>query len=436
MKGKIRYNIPNRLKSVFSYLYSVIIVPVDFILIKIQPWRHGRVLERKRKKRKFKVAFLVLNSDIWKYENLILYLENDIRFEPVIITCPPINEDDESMYLDMKRAYEFFSEKNHPVIMSLTDNLDTYLDIKKEISPDIVFFTNPYGYTLKKYQIKNFLDTLTCYVQYSFIMEEKEHFYNKTFHSLLWKAFYETEVHKELAVKFAKNNGKNVEVTGYPGTDSFIYDQRVENNAWKNKNAALKRIVWAPHWSVVNRGHDRPSASNFIALSQFMLEIARKYSKKIQIAFKPHPYLKNMLYKQPGWGKEQTDSYYNTWNEMGNGQLETGNYIDLFNSSDAMILDSMSFIAEYLYCGKPSLFMKSEPDVDKWFNKFGKKALEQHYHGYEKKDIIHFIDKIVLKGDDPMKEKRDLFYHEILTPPNGSTASENIYKLLCRELFS
>lgn len=435
MRELIKNTLPTSIINILQGIISKFNKPIEFILIKIQPYRHARALKKGREKKKVKVAFFVLNVDIWKYEDIVSLLEKDNRFEPVIVICPPINLRDEDIHLKMEKSYEYFTRKNHNIVFTYDKKRNKYIDVKNKISPDVVFFTNPYGYTLKKYRIKNFLNVLTCYAQYSFIMEESEHFFNKTFHNLLWKAFYETRVHKQLAERFAMNEGGNVEITGYPGIDSFVYGQRSGNNSWKNKNDSLKRIVWAPHWSVINRGHNRSAASNFLRLSEFMLKIAESYKDKIQIAFKPHPYLKNTLYHQSEWGKEKTESYYVKWEELDNGQLETGNYVDLLNSSDAMIFDSISFIAEYLYCGKPSMFIKASPDVNRWFNDFGNMALDHHYHGTQNEEIIYFIEKVVLEGNDKMKEKRDTFYHEILKPPNDLSASKNIYEILCKELF-
>lgn len=419
------------LKDFMSWLKK----PLEFVLVKIQPLRHIMALNKARSKKKVRVAFFVLNADIWKFEEVLAILEDDQRFEPVIVVCPPINLRDEDINSKMDKAYDFFKQNSHNVVYSFDEKRQRYIDVKKELSPDIVFFTNPYGYTLKKYRIENYLDVLTCYSQYSFILEEREHFFNSVFHNLLWKAFYETKAHKELAERYAVNNGVNVEVTGYPGIDSLVYAERLDNGVWKHKDNRLKRIIWAPHWSIVERGHGRPSASNFLKLSEFMLDFVELYCDKIQVAFKPHPYLKNTLYQHPDWGKERAESYYGRWKDIENGQLETGNYADLFNSSDAMIFDSISFIAEYLFSGKPSMFMKASPDVPIQFNKLGKMALDHHYHGSVKEDIIHFIDEVVIEGKDRMKDKRSRFYRDILSPPNGRSASRNIYDILCKELF-
>ncbi|NGP76670.1 CDP-glycerol--glycerophosphate glycerophosphotransferase [Balneolaceae bacterium YR4-1] len=437
MNSFTKKNLPEFIIDFLRRVRTEFLRPINYVRIKLQPFRHNAFLNKVRNKERIKVAFLVLNIDIWKYENLYFLLKKDERFEPVVVVCPPIYLlDADEIHHQMNKSYEYFLNNGYEVIKTYNNKNGTYLDVKEVISPDIVFFTNPYGYTLKEYQISNFLDVLTCYVQYSFIMEAKEHFYDKTFHSLLWKAFYETDIHKELAGKFAKNKGRNVEVTGHPGTDCFQYQERLENYAWKNTNNELKRIIWAPHWSVRNRGADRTAASNFLELSGFMLDVVKKYESDIQIAFKPHPYLKKTLYQQEGWGRELTESYYNSWKLLPNGQLETGNYVDLFNSSDAMILDSMSFIAEYLFCGKPSLFIKADPEVDKYFNKFGEKALKYHYQGTNKSDIIDFIENVVIKGNDSMKENRDRFYRETLKPPHGKSASQNIYTILCDEIFN
>lgn len=405
-------------------------------LIRTQSERHQQALQELKDRSTVRVVFIVLNPDIWKYELVYRLLEQDDRFEPTVVICPATNlADEDSIFSLMNQAFHSFSDNGYNTVRSFNEETGSFLDIKSELQPDIVFFTNPYGYTKHLYQIKNFLNTLTCYVQYSFIMEDADHFYNKVFHSLLWKAFYETQLHKEQAVKYSLNKASNVEITGYPGTDMLIYGKRTENGVWKNSNKNLKRIIWAPHWSVVPRRNGRPSASNFLSIADFMMKLASRYQDQIQIAFKPHPYLKRILYDLDEWGKEKTDAFYEKWASLDNGQLETGNYTELFNDSDAMILDSISFIAEYLHCGKPSLFLKSTVDMNVRFNKFGNLALDHHYHGFEKDDIVKFIDRVILNGEDPMKPRRDRFYREVLTPEDGKSASENIYNILCDEIF-
>jgi CDP-glycerol glycerophosphotransferase (TagB/SpsB family) len=135
------------------------------------------------------------------------------------------------------------------------------------------------------------------------------------------------------------------------------------------------------------------------------------------------------------WGKKKTDAYYNKWENLENGQLENGDYIDLFLTSDALIHDCGSFMAEYLITGKPSLFMVRDESIMEYWNTFGEKALAVHYQSRNKKQVIDFIENIVLNENDSMKEERNNFVQNNLIPKNNQTASENILKYLEGQIF-
>ncbi len=405
------------------------------IMIEMQPLLHNRALERIRKKKVVKVAFFATHSSVWKYDEVYQLMQHDLRFDPIVVVCPVVDYGKENMIMEMEKTYMMFTRKGYNVIKTYSKEDDTYLDVKKEISPDIIFYTNPHRGLIKdEYYIANFKETLTCYTQYSFhVTHLNDIQYNQLFHNLVWKAFYETTIHEEISQKYARNKGENVIVTGYSGVDSFNYGIRSGKNVWENDDENLKRIIWAPHHSIDNR--ENLNYSNFLKYFQTMLNIAWKYRTKIQIAFKPHPLLKVKLYNHSDWGKERTDNYYNQWDKLGNTQLETDQYIDLFNSSDAMILDSASFITEYLFCGKPSLFTFSDENVKDRLNEFGKLAIEQHYHAFDETQIEKFITYVVCQGKDTMKNQREKFYNQYLRIKNNKSASENIFNYLVNVLF-
>ena len=164
-----------------------------------------------------------------------------------------------------------------------------------------------------------------------------------------------------------------------------------------------------------------------------MLELAEKYKDKVQFVFKPHPLLKNNLYQHPVWGKDRTDAYYETWANGENMAIAEGEYIDLFNSSDAMINDSASFTFEYLYMNKPCLFL-SNYDRQKDANVAALKAYDSWYHATTETEIEKFIEDVVIAGKDMMKDKRKAFYEEVLLPPNGKSVAENILDDIVNEL--
>lgn len=434
MVTKMKVIMPEWMKRPLRAVKSGVIRAREFPMIHAQPELHRSALEKVRKKEKVRVAFFATHSSVWKYDGVYKLLAADPRFDPIVVVCPVVNYGKENMLEEMVKSFRMFQDKGYKVVMAYDDQTDSYLDVRQEIGPDIIFYTNPYkGLIDDRYYITSFMDTLTCYVRYGFGVSDMgcSH-YDQLFYNILWKNFCETTVHQKLAITYARNNGENAVVTGYPGTDRFLFGTRTEGNVWKNPSKFLKRIVWAPHHTLDNR--ENLNLSCFLSYNQLMLDILDRYRERVQIAFKPHPLLKVKLYEHEGWGVQKTDNYYLYWEQHSNGQLETGDYIDLFNTSDAMILDSSSFVAEYLYCGKPSLFTMRDANVVERFNEFGRLAMMQHYHAYSAEDIVKFVD-MVCEQDDPMQPGRRWFYDKYLRPRNGVSASKNIYDHICNQVF-
>jgi len=410
----------------------------EYLLIKQQQKLHEKALIELREKVKggerVKVAFFAIFSSIWKLDDIYNFLLKDARFEPIIIVCPIQYYGRENMLNELGKAYSMFKAKGFKVIKTYDEEKDSYLDIRKEINPDLIFYTSPYKETYyKDYFITEFKDKLTCYVPYGFNAAAlNETNYNSIFSQIVWKFFLETEIHLEMSKEFARNKSVNTVVTGYPGVDGFEYGSRNDAYGWKIKDPRIKRIIWAPHHTINN--DTKLTYSNFLSYHEFMLELAEKYKDKIQICFKPHPFLIVKLYKHDEWGKEKTDEYYDKWKNGENTQINTDDYIDLFNSSDAIIHDSGSFTTEYLHCGKPCQYIMKETTKAE-FNRFGLMALDQYYQAWDKADVEWFIKEVVINGNDTMKKSRDKFYHEVLKYKRDKSAAENVYEYVCKELF-
>jgi CDP-glycerol glycerophosphotransferase (TagB/SpsB family) len=427
-KSILRLIIPSKLaNSIRRYLYMN-------IRLRSVNKSHEKALIKIRKKDKIKVAFFLIHDSIWKYDGVYKLMEKDERFDPIIVVCPYIMLGEEIMLRDMNQAYNSFKEKNYNVIQTLNEETKKWLDIKKEIQPDIVFFTNPHKLTKEEYYITNFLDCLTCYVPYNFGNSHLlKMFHNQLFHNLIWILFAETEIHKQFSKEIANNKGQNVVVSGFPGTDAFLDNNYQHKNSWK-KGDKNKKIIWAPHHTI-DDDKSVLSFSSFLLYADFMLDLTCKYRESIQIAFKPHPLLKYKLYNLDQWGKEKTDYYYNRWNQIDNGQLEEGDYIDLFLTSDAMIHDSGSFLIEYLYTLKPVLRTDRDDGICDRLNIFGKMAYNMHYHARNEQEIIKFVEQLI-NNNDIMKEKRVTFLKEFLTPPFNKSASQNIFDELVKKIFA
>lgn len=435
LKDKIRKRIPTAIWSILvkakgGLIHSYIAV-CDWYLIKKAPKRHRKALEDLRTKKKIKVAFFLTHESVWKYDVLYNLMLQHSKFEPQLFVCPVMNYGKDNMLFEMNKTFESFKRRGYDVIRTYDIETEKYLNIKKIFTPDIVFFTNPYeGLQDDRYYIKEFGNTLTCYVPYAIMMVNYKFIYNLSFHNLVWRIFSESPIHKEIASKIQKIKGDNMIVTGYPGLDPLLINKN-PIDVWKNNNRELKRIVWAPHHSMT----DFNKVANFLEYYDFFLELAIVYKDKLQIAFKPHHLLRVKLESDSYWGKEKTDLYFNKWINLENGQFENSDYVDLFLTSDALIHDCGSFMAEYLITGKPSLFMVRNESIMEYWNAYGEQALAVHYQSRNQKQLIYFIENVVLQEDDWMKEERNFFVEKKLLPKNKLTASENILHHLESQIF-
>jgi len=386
-----------------------------------------------QKKEIINVIFIALHDSVWKYQKLYELLENDQKFRPQIVIVPVVTEA-KIDWENYNKTLNYFKTNNYNFLETYDKKKDKWLDINKLTNPDLVFFTNPHKLTFDKYYITNFKDKLTCYSPYAFVVIHLiEMHYNQKFHKLIWKYFLETKHHQKYLFQFNKEYQNNGFISGFPGLDKIFDNNYKADSVWKKTSEDKTwKIIWAPHHTITGQDSGL-NYSSFETYQEFFLELLDK-RKDIQIAFKPHPLLKNKLYKKKKWGKNKTDEYYNSWKTSTNGQLEESNYIDLFYTSDAMILDSASFIVEYLFFNKPILFTMKDDKVKERFNSFGKEVFNYLYTAKKKEDLEEFIEYQVFKGDDFMREERNNFLQKEVLPKNGKTASENIYHQIKKEL--
>lgn len=404
-----------RRRLVVLFFYRIY---ADFFLYHTRVLRQGIIVHFLKKKKKVNVIFFAANVAMWKYQNLYELMSKNPRFNAYIVLAPFITYPKSQQDSDMEGLRKLFDGKG----IKYVDFKSDYINIRKELHPDILFYPQPYKYVFDhRYNSVSFFGKLLAYYPYAFWTSVGDWSYNNQFQNLAWKLYYSTELHRKDAQACARNKGANVVVVGYPEADDFIKPSF--NDVWKIKDRSIKRLIWAPHFTIDSE-HSEVKRSNFLWMAQIMLDIAEQYKDRMQIAFKPHPSLKRELYRQ--WGMEKTDAYYEKWATMPNTQLETGGYIDLFMTSDAMVHDSGSFSVDYLFAHKPLMFVSQDLNyILSTQGEFGKKVYEMPYIGKDEADIRHFIEGVVLGGNDPMYDKRQEFFNQYLLPPNGKSVAQN-----------
>ena len=410
--------------------------------------------KRLRDGQKIKVAFLPISAAEWPAERIYKMLRDDDRFLPVVVPVPIIGRTKEERGKTYSQTYKYFEENGYNVEHVYdpdTEEITGWEDIGGV--PDVVIHVTPwYLDMVKNYQIINLpFSVLNVYISYGLTVGNSQTgrfdelcMYNKEFMNLCWRVYTETKTDYEEFIRYEALGGKNVRNSGYIKMDYFYdehsYTEKDIRNMWgipENRDAnGYKKVIIAPHFSVGDT--NVLSFSTFDKNMYFYIYLAKKYKDSISFVFKPHPNLRNGLVKH-GYMKsiDEYEAYLDEFRRLPNARVqEEGSYLELFDTSDAMIDDSISFVGEYLYTGKPMLFLERP---EQRFNELGKKIIDAPYKvkGTDYYGIDTFLEDVVLAGNDTRKAIRQRVYEEELDYAgiNGIKASDYIYNDIANALL-
>lgn len=238
------------------------------------------------------------------------------------------------------------------------------------------------------------------FIIYGYIVSNwYEHIYQSFDFSLLWKYFAESEFSRMEILNKTNINQEKLILSGYAKMD------RLHDIIPKNRKR--KCIILAFHHTIFDKG---VYFSNFLEYADFFQEIPKMYSE-IDFVFRPHPLLLENLCRDDVWGKDKTAQYFLNIDSMPNAVYQKGgDYFETFVNSDALIHDCGSFMVEYLYTDHPACYILKDSKTNKNnYNAFARECIAKHYQAFNQIDILNFIEKIVIKGEDTMKEERLTF---------------------------
>ena len=374
-----------------------------------------------RDPRSIHVVFLVTENSKWNVQSVYDSLAESDTCSPTVVTFPANrkNADPLELAASEERNYHFFHSRKMRVVHGYTAS-SGYIDLR-ELKPDIVFYEQPHQSLPDHLWVEAVNQyALTCYVPYGILTAKIQQLqFNREFHHNLWRIFCESPTHLALARKYSDIGDRNVVISGHPKLDEYLSTAEPPCSLWPSaRNPHVRRIIWAPHFSIKNR---EVAFSTFHKYYKLFLEFAQQ-RPDVEWVVKPHPWLRSAVVKYRLMTKSEIERYLSAWNELPNATLyESGNYFDLFKTSDAMILDSVSFLAEYMPTGNPMLFLVNKEPPIVGFNEFGEEIVAGLYKAYRWEDIANFISQTVVAGNDPMKAKRIDIVQRLLTPTaNGA----------------
>ena len=396
--------------------------------------KHTELARQARGKAAVKVLFIALHRSVWKTDEVFQAMQADPVFDPAILIVPTLNRDQSWADAEQERALSFFEAKGYPTTcVSQSEGPESGILQVQQLAPDLVFFTNHHTLTYPKLYRHLLENYLTCYVPYSASVSrfnDHQTQYNQNFHSEVWRIFAPHSVAEGNYRAVQAIAGRNVTTTGYPAFEPLVASSDIAADPWRP--LGRKRIIWAPHHTI-----DMPHLpyANFLRYAEHFRDLVERHADDVQWCFKPHPLLKPKLIKHPDWGARRTEEYFRFWERHRVTQLELGEYVELFRNSDAMIHDSGSFLAEYLYVNKPVMYLWSSPEVMKYFNEFGLQALEVCERADSEADIRRFIGAVLL-GDDECSELRRSFLNRHPVSIDCELPSDRILKEIKSAIWS
>lgn len=384
----------------------------------------GSVIKRLQNKETLNVAFFCMSTSLWKYETLFQSMLDDNRFNPIFFISPKLD-----IYKAMKKEVRmmktYCKERNYPCVCLKSCFFYIGQDIEK-YDIDIAFYSQPYSrISCPEYYYDKMKNVLLCYTPYGYLISKMKHNYVSLLNMIAWKNYLPTSESKKIALEFSPAL-KNLYDFGFLGYD--MYNRSDEYN-WGIEGT--KRVIWAPHYSI---GDGWIHLSSFLEIYDFMVEMANKYKKRVSFAFKPHPYLYPTLCKV--WGRKKTNSYYKLWNSMSNCVLINGSGYSLMRSSDAMIHDCASYLIDYIYTQKPCLYVSFSGHLNVESGADGMDAYEAHYHAKAKDEIEHFINDVVLRGEDDLKEARRNVLQKHVVKADSQTTTNRIINDIINSIYN
>ena len=404
-------------------------------MVRVLPFKHKKLIRNAKGSDPIRVVFIASNFASWKVDQLVDAMSTSKRFETAVILGRLRNGIGDSVSdHEHKKLTSHFKNKGFDVVDTFKMDEAGIRETIHQIDPHLVFITNPHSLISEALHQELLAQRLTCYVPYHHEVvaygDNREQ-YDQLSHNAFWKVFAPHQTSKEYYRKTRMRRDKGVVVTGLPACEPLFERSRPFSYHWKSQAREKLRIIWAPHWLI---SPDLKLATIY-ELGDAIKDLAWRYRDRVEWVMRPHPFLKPALANHPDWGTAKTDEFFCFWAESHFAQIEEGDYVDLFQTSDAMIHDSGSFLAEYLCLDKPVMYLKTEATAENYFNEFGRLAFEACEFGRGVVDIERFINRLLAR-EDPNRDKRKAFINEMLMPLYAESPSQKICQDLMREFDS
>jgi len=381
--------------------------PQKFILLK--QYNDKNNIIKLKNKAQINIGFVVYTDSTWNIDYLYKLLNNNTRFNVSVIVRRR-NVDKCFSAKEFNDTFKYFKSKNYKTISAQ--------DLNNTNDYDILFYLDPANLAEKQINLFNIpLNVMVLHTSYSFMLAGNKEKIKLWMYHLSYKYYTDSVYYKNEVSKYKLYTG-NAEFLGFPKMDQYYLTDC-------KKTTNKKVIIYAPHHSV---NYKKFKSATFEDNFLFILELAKKYNKDTFWIYKPHPLLRDHSVEAGIFkSTDDYDNYVKQWNTLENAKVaSSGDYYSFFKESDAMITDSVSFLAEYQFTHKPLLLLQSGVEE---YNDFGQSIVNILYkcNGKDFNSIENFIIDCINEKDDMYEERMSFFDNNLEYINDGEMANKRIY---------
>lgn len=365
------------------------------------------------KKKNKSVRIILVSSSEWCATEIYNYFSR-IGIDIAVVLSPYFDRQEEYVRKEYVRSRAFCEKKGFRIIDAFDMKDFSFRGNLRDVQGDVLLYLKSYTTTYaKQTSLENMpLSSISCYIPYAVMLSRGEQAqFNQRCHNMFTYIFAESETHRQMYGRYCDIGNSHVEFSGHPKMDPFAEEKVVdEKRIWKGRgqNSRL-RVIYSPHWWF-GGGY-----ATFTDNALSILEYAETHADTTSWIYKPHPHLEAEVVSEGYMSAEEYQEYVKRWKELPNAEVYLeGDYSDIFRTSDCIINDSVSFIAEYMYTHKPMLLLQNADITIEW-NEFGEQIVNKVYtcKGSDIAGIFNFLEN-VRNGRDDMKEAREKFFDENL----------------------
>lgn len=390
---------------------------------------YSKRLKNLKDKDIIRIGYIASQNELWNLQSFYEEVEKNDKYYFEVIALPNHENILEPKKTSCDANYYFFKKNNINVIYGYDFTSDKFCAID-EWNYDILFWDQPGSWTDICKQIPFYIFIkrfLLCYVPYGYkVADGRMMHYGLRFHNLSWKIFAESEWHYKQFEILGQIDGKNVVITGFPKLDRYLKDDRNYSN-WKHGMSSKKRVIWAPHWTFRKSGWEYSTFdNNYMEFLKYASE-----HKEIDWIVKPHQRLYFWAVESGLMTEKEMRFYFERWNALDNAVVcDGGNYMDMFLTSNALITDCGSFLAEYLPSKNPIIHLYKDSCK---YNEIGNMITQTYYRCKNWEEVESTIERVIIHDDDYLRDQRLSMLKYVV--PNQKGAGKAILKEISKAIM-